>query len=245
MEEKQATFFQHLEELRKVIIVCLLAAFAGTVASYVFLRDLLMMLVFGPLRGLDQELVMIGVTEGFFVQLKLAFLGGVVLAGPVILWQVLGFVLPALYGSERKAFWAVFLAAAALFTAGLIFGYACVLDVGLRVLLLQFSEGLTPLLSAGMYLSFVFSLLLPCGLIFEIPLAVYVLSKAGLVSARSMKKKRGYVVLAVFILAAFFSPGGDVVTQLILALPMLVLFEISVFIAVLIEKRKFAPATGE
>lgn len=238
MNEKRATFFQHLEELRKVIIVSLLAAFVGTVASYLLFRDLLMSVIFSPLWELNQELVMIGVTEGFFVQLKLALLGGIILAGPVILWQVLGFVLPALYIPERKIFWVLFLTAIVLFMAGLVFGYVFVLELGLKVLLLQFSEGLTALLSAGMYLSFVTGFVLPFGFVFEIPLVVYALCRAGLVSAPSMKKKRGYVVLAIFILAAFLSPGGDVVTQLMLAGPMLVLYEVSVLIAVLIDRRK-------
>lgn len=238
MDEKKATFFQHLEELRKVIIICLASVFAGTAASYLFLRDLLMLIVFSPLQGLGQDLIMIGVTEGFFVQLKLAVSGGIILVSPVICWQVLGFVLPALYTDERKTFWVFFLSAALLFLAGIAFGYLCVLEPGLRILLLEFSGGLTALISAGKYLSFVSSFLLPFGLVFEIPLIVYALSRAGLVSPLSLKTKRGYVILAIFILAAFLTPGGDVFTQLMLALPMLALFEISVVIAVLTDRGK-------
>lgn len=235
MEEKKATLIQHLDELRRVLIICLAAIFIGTIISYSALREWISFFVFEPIHKLDKELVMIGVTEGLFTQLKIAFFGGLIISSPIILWQVLHFVLPALYKNERRVLWLALLFGTVLFITGILFGYLIVLDIGLSFLLNTFSAGLTPMISVSKYVSFFISFLLPFGLIFQIPLVSMILSIAGLITPEFLRKKRSYVIIGVFVVAAALSPGSDVVTQVFMALPMLFLYELSIFISWLLS----------
>lgn len=237
MNGKKATLFEHLQELRRVIIISMLAILLGMAGSYFFFRDSLTTVVFGPFRHLGKELVIIGIAEGFLVQLKLACIGGIIIASPVILWQVMGFVLPALYNHERKVFLLSFFVALFLFMGGIVFGYMFVLELGLRTFLFDFAQGLTTMISASKYLSFFSSFLLPFGLIFEMPLVTYLLIRLGLIRPDMLRKKRGYAVLAIFIIAAILTPP-DVLSQILLAVPMLLLYEISIWIAVLVDRKK-------
>lgn len=237
MEGKKATLFEHLQELRRVIIISMLAIVLGMAGSYFFLREPLMTVVFGPFRHLGKELVIIGIAEGFLVQLKLACIGGIIIASPVILWQAMGFTLSALYSHERKVFLVSFFGALFLFVAGIILGYMFVLEFGLRTFLLDFAQGLTTMISASRYLSFFISFLLPFGLIFQIPLVIYLLIRLGLITPDLLRSKRGYAALVIFILAAILTPP-DVLSQIMLVLPMLLLYEISILLAVLVDRKK-------
>ncbi|MFZ7102339.1 MAG: twin-arginine translocase subunit TatC [Peptococcaceae bacterium] len=238
MKEKTAPIMEHLEELRKVLIKSFIALIVGTIISYGFLLDKIMAIVVGPLESLGQELVFLGVTEGFFTQLKVAFFAGVILASPVIIWQILSFILPALYSYEKKLFFPLFFSGILLFVGGIVFGYMFVLDLGLKILLINFSGGLTPMISVSKYVSFVISFLLPFGIVFEIPIITYTLTKLGIVTPNYLRKNRRYVIFIMFILAAVLSPGPDIVAQLFLALPMIILYELSIIISVLIYRKK-------
>ncbi|NLW25787.1 MAG: twin-arginine translocase subunit TatC [Clostridia bacterium] len=238
MDEKNVPLTQHLEELRRVLIVSFLAILSGTVVSYVFLLDQIMAILVDPLERLGEELVFLGVTEGFFTQLKVSFFGGTILVSPIVIWQVLKFILPALYSHEKKVFLPVFFSGLILFATGIVFGYVCVLDLGLRVLLVTFSGGLTPMISVSKYVSFIISFLLPFGLVFEIPLVTYFLTRMGLITPKFLRKNRRYVIFFIFVLAAVLSPGPDIFTQLFLALPMIVLYEFSIIISIIIYRKK-------
>lgn len=236
METKKLSLLEHLTELRRRLIISLVALFLGMLFSFTFLQDLLFNLVNNPLRKLGLELVALSVTEGFLLQLKIAVLGGLLISSPIILWQIIAFVLPALYENERKIGGFLFVSGLCLFVLGIIFAYQVVLELGLRFLLIEFGAGLIPFLSASKYLSFLLGFLVPFGLVFEIPLVVYLLTKAGILTPQILRKKRRYVILLIFILAAFLTPP-DVFSQILLALPMLVLYEVSILLAVLVKKR--------
>jgi len=238
MSEKTASLTEHLEDLRKVLIRSFIAIFIGTAVSYGLFKDIVMDIVVGPLHNLGQDLVFLSVTEGFFTQLKVAFFAGIILASPIIIWQILSFVLPALYSHERKIFFPLLFLGVLLFAGGIVFGYVFVLELGLRVLLINFSGGLTPMISVSKYVSFVISFLLPFGLVFEIPLVTYFLTKIGFVTPKFLRDKRKYVILIMFIIAAVLSPGPDIIAQLFLALPMVVLYEISIIISAILFRKK-------
>lgn len=235
--EKKATIIEHLQELRRVIIISMLAIIIGMTGSFLFFREPLMTVVFNPIHHIGKELVIIGVAEGFLVQLKLACVGGIIIASPIILWQIMGFILPALYSHERKVFLVSFFIALFLFIAGVIFGYRFVIEFGLRTFLFDFAQDLTTMISASRYVSFFISFLLPFGLIFEIPLVIYLMSRLGLITSDLLRRKRGYAVLGIFILAAVLTPP-DVLSQIMLALPMLLLYEISIVLTVMVERKK-------
>ncbi|MFZ5942729.1 MAG: twin-arginine translocase subunit TatC [Bacillota bacterium] len=238
MSEKTAPLTSHLDDLRKVLIKSFIAVFLGTVISYGFLLDRIMKIVVGPLDSLGQDLVFLGVTEGFITHLKVAFFAGVIMASPIIIWQLLSFIMPALYSNEKKVFFPVFFLGIILFSGGIVFGYVFVLKLGLRILLIDFSGGLTPMISVSKYVSFVISFLLPFGLVFEIPLITYFLTRMGFVTPQYLRKNRKYVILLMFILAAVLSPGPDIVAQLFLALPMLLLYEFSIIISSILYRKK-------
>lgn len=238
MSEKTAPLTEHLEDLRKVLIRSLIAIFLGTVVSYGLFLDRVMQIVVGPLEGLGQELVFLAVTEGFFTQLKVAFFAGLILACPVVFWQLLSFILPALYSHEKRVFFPLFFFAILLFCAGIAFGYIFVLELGLKILLINFSGGLTPMISVSKYVSFVISFLLPFGIVFEIPLITYFLTRMGIVTPQYLKKNRRYVIFLMVVLAAVLSPGPDIVSQLFLALPMVVLYEFSIIISTILYRKK-------
>lgn len=237
MKEKKETIFEHLQELRRVIIISLAAIFLGMAGCYCFLRQPLMLIVLNPIQSIGKELVMIGVAEGFLVQLKLAGIGGIILASPVVLWQVMGFVLPALYNDERKIFLVSFFIALSLFFAGIFFAYVFVLELGLKIFLFDFAQEFTTMISASKYLSFFISFLFPFGLIFQIPLAACLLSRLGLITPNLLRNKRAYAVIVILIISAVLTPP-DIFSQIILALPMFLLYEISILLAVLVDRKK-------
>jgi len=237
MNEKKANLMMHLEELRSRIIISLTALLLGMAFCFVFGQELIFQILLAPLEKLGQELVLISVTEGFLIQIKTAFLGGLLLALPVILWQGIAFILPALYKKERCIFWPLFMSSLLLFGLGIVFAYQCVLDLGLKFLLLDFNAGLTPMLSAAKYVSFVITFLLPFGFVFEMPVVVFILTKSGLITPAQLRSARRYVVVGIFIIAAVLTPP-DVISQVLLALPMLFLYEISIVVSTLIFKLK-------
>jgi len=238
MSEKTAPLTEHLNDLRKVLIRSFLAIIIGTAICYGFFLDRVMELVVGPLERLGQELVFLAVTEGFFTQLKVAFFAGIILASPIIVWQILSFVLPALYNHEKKIFLPLLFFGVLLFGAGIAFGYIFVLELGLKILLINFSGGLTPMISVSKYVSFVISFLLPFGIVFEIPLITYFLTRMGLVTPQYLRKNRRYVIFLMVVLAAVLSPGPDIVAQLFLALPMIILYEFSIIISAVLYRKK-------
>lgn len=241
---KEASLYSHLEELRKILIISLSAVAVGTVISYFFLLDYIMDIFMVPMENLGQELVFIAVGESFITQLKLAFFGGIVISSPVCLWQLMSFVSPALYKREKKVLYITLVFATLLFLTGITFSYKCLLMPGLKLFLVNFSAGLTPLVSISAYVSFVLWFLLPFGLVFEIPVVVFFLSLLGLLNPAFLREKRKYVIFIMFIVATLLTPP-DVITQIFLALPMVLLYEISIWICQLTYSKKSRELEGK
>jgi len=238
-QDPKRSLVSHLTELRRRLIISLAALFVGMGICFFYGQEMLSRLLMAPLERLGQELVLIAVTEGFQVQIKIAFIGGLVLASPIILWHAIAFVLPALRGGERRVFWPLFISSVLLFVLGIVFAYLVVLDLALQFLLVHFSVGLNQMLSAGKYLSFLISFLLPFGIIFEIPIMVLILTKMNVITPAVLRQKRRYVIIGIFIIAAVLTPP-DVVSQVLLALPMLLLYEVGVLVSALAFRHKKA-----
>lgn len=237
MDEKNEPILEHLNELRRKIIISLIALMIGTVLAYALFMDEAMALIMDPISSLDITLNFFQPTEGFITHLKVAMLAGFIIASPIILWEIISFILPALYKHERGIFFLLIFCCIVLFVAGISFGYFVVLRLGLKALLFTLSGDFIPVISAASYVSFVLSFLIPFGLVFEIPLFVYFLTKAGIVNPDMLRSKRKYMVLIVLILAALLTPP-DVISQVLLAMPMLLLYEISIKISQTVYKRK-------
>ena len=242
--EKKTTLLGHLKDLRRVLMISLAAIVIGVLGCYFFLREPLMAIAFGPIRQLGKDAVMIGVGEGFIVQMKVACIAGITIASPAVLWQAFTFVLPALYQHEKKAFILCFFAAVVMFFAGILFAYLYVLDFGLRTFLLDYAGGMTTMISASKYLSFLETFLLPFGLIFQIPLVTGFLTKIGILTPDKLKRKRRYAILIILIVAAFLTPP-DILSQIMLSVPMFALYEVSILFSKYIVKKKEAKQKAE
>lgn len=237
MDEKYEPMLEHLDELRTRLIRCILALFVGMVICMAVFQQQLTDLVMGPFMTLNQEMVFVQFAEGFMFQLKIALLGGCVLASPVIIWQIMRFVLPALYSNEKRVFFMMTFFGIVLFVGGVCFGYFLVLQPIMVTLIKLAGPNLTPMITASSYLSFVMGFLIPFGLVFEIPMVVYFLTKVGIINPDMLKKNRKYVLLVVLILAAMLTPP-DIVSQLCMAAPMLLLYEVGIQISQFVYKRK-------
>lgn len=238
-EEDKLPFTAHLEELRKRLIVCFIAIGVGFALSYGF-KEKLFDILTRPLIAAMQEgdkLVYTGLPEAFFAYLKVAFLAGLMLAAPVILYEFWMFVAPGLYQKEKRLLLPFVFLSSFFFVGGALFGYFVVFPFGFQFFLSFSTETIRPLPSMKEYLSLASMMLLAFGLIFELPLLITLLSRMGLVSVAFLKKNRKYAILLIFVVAAILTPP-DAVTQILMAIPMMALYEISIIGARIFERKK-------
>ncbi len=228
-EADKAPFTEHLEELRSRLIVCFVAVGIGFVVSY-FFKEKLFELLMKPLTdvmGEGEQLIFTNLPEAFFVYLKTAFLAGVMLAAPVILYEFWKFVAPGLYKKERKLLLPVVLLCSFFFIGGALFGYFIVFPYGFKFFLGFATEYIRPLPSMKEYFSLASKLLIAFGVVFELPLIVTLLSRLGFVSVGFLKKNRKYALLLFFAGSAMLTPP-DIITQIMMAFPLMLLYEISI-----------------
>jgi len=238
-EQDKIPFTAHLEELRKRLIVCFIAVGIGFVLSYGF-KEKLFQILTRPLISVMQtgdKLIFTGLPEAFFTYLKVALFSGIILSTPVIFYQFWMFVAPGLYEKEKQHMIPIVFLSTFFFVGGSFFGYFIVFPYGFKFFLGFASEIIRPLPSMREYLSFASKLLLAFGLVFELPLVITFLAKLGIVSVSFLKKNRKYALLLFFMGAAILTPP-DVVTQVMMALPLIVLYEISIIGARIFGKKK-------
>ena len=238
-EDEKIPFTSHLEELRNRLIKCFIAVGVGFAISYGF-KEILFKILVRPLVNVMAEgdhLIFTGLPEAFFTYLKVALLAGLMLASPVILYQFWMFVAPGLYKKERRLMGPIVLLSSFFFIAGALFGYFIVFPWGFKFFLGFATEAIRPLPSMKEYLSFSAKLLLAFGLVFELPMVLTLLARLGIVSVDFLKKNRKYAVLLFFIGAAILTPP-DVVTQVMMAVPLMAMYELSIIGARLFGKKK-------
>jgi sec-independent protein translocase protein TatC len=219
-------FTDHLDELRHRLIISLVGVGLGFAISYGFSQQLLLILQ----RPMPTRLVFIAPTEAFFVNLKVAFFAGLFLSVPLLLFQVWKFVAPGLYEHERRYSYPFLIISTILFLIGAIFAYGVILPIALRFLIAQGGDLWQPTITLSNYLSFCMRLILAAGLVFEFPVLMYFLAKIGVVTPEFLVKNRKYALLAAFVISAILTPP-DVFSQVLLAVPLFLLFEVSIFVA--------------
>jgi len=222
----------HLQELRKRLLVVVIAVVIGSTVCYFYSTELVHFIT-APAG----KLYYMSPAEAFFTYLRVSFFAGFLLALPIVLYQVWAFVLPALSIKERMASVILVPASVLLFFTGLAFSYLLVLPAGIKFFMGFATEDLQPMLSLGQYLSFVISFLLPFGFIFELPLFVVVLARLGIISSAFLSGKRKHILVLSFIVGAIIAPTPDVFSQSMVALPILVMYEISRLIVKYILKK--------
>ena len=237
-------FTAHLEELRSRLIKCFIAISVGFVVAYGFKEKLFEILVY-PLKSVMHEgdkLIYTGLPEAFFTYLKVAFLAGMLLATPVLLYQFWMFVAPGLYEKEKRVMLPIVFLCSFFFIGGALFGYFIVFPWGFKFFLGFATETIRPMPSMKEYLSFAAKMLIAFGVVFELPLIITFMARLGLVSVAFLKKNRKYAVLLFFIGAAILTPP-DVVTQIMMALPLMLLYEISIIGARIFGRPRTTEAT--
>ena len=231
-------FTEHLEELRHRLIICFVAVGVGFVICYFFAKQLFEILMDPLIQVMPPEdgLIFTALPEAFFTYLKVAFLAGIGLASPVIIYQLWRFIAPGLFNRERKALFPIVLFCTFFFVGGALFGYFVVFPFGFKFFIGFASDNIRALPSIREYLKFSAKLLFAFGFIFELPLFSFFLARLGLVNAELLRSKQKYAILLIFMLAAILTPP-DLVTQVMMAGPLLLLYELSIWIARIFGKK--------
>ncbi|MEZ4387671.1 MAG: twin-arginine translocase subunit TatC [Candidatus Krumholzibacteriia bacterium] len=235
------SFLDHLEDLRSVIIHSLIAMGVGAAVCWFWSAPLLDILV-RPLAG--KGVYFTAPNEAFMIRIKLAGTAGLFLVLPFILWKIYGFVLPGLYDRERKVVTPLLLATTVLFYTGAVFSFLVVSPAVVTFLLSFGTAIMEPLISIGPYFAFVSRLSFAFGLVFELPVLVFFLSMIGVVDPRMLLRTWRYALVVIATLSAVLTPP-DVFSQLAMAVPVSLLYIISVIVALVVTRRRRAAAAAE
>lgn len=234
MEDKQLTVIEHFSELRKRLTIIAVALILGTILSYNYI-DVLIDIIIKPSQGLD--FIYLSPPELFMAYIKIALLVGFAITSPITLIQIWLFVKPGLKVKERRYLIFALLMGIVFFVVGAVFSYFVIIPLTINFFVQVQVDQISPLFSFENYISFILSLLLSFGLVFELPLLISLLSMLNLVTTDTLKKYRKIVILVIFIVAAILTPP-DVLSQTLMAIPMIFLYELSILIATSIEKTK-------
>jgi len=233
--ERVMPFLDHLEELRQRLLWCILSVVLLSLGSYFFSKQIMQILL-RPYPH-DKTLIFLKPTEGFLVYIKISVFVGIILSLPVIFYQLWQFVAPGLYKKERKYVPMIVFFSTFFFLSGAFFCYFLIIPFGLNFLLGFTTDQLEPTIQITEYLKFVTLLIMVFGIIFELPLLSYFLTKMDLITPEFLRTKRRYGIVTIFIVAAILTPP-DVITQLFLAGPLIILYEVSIWVSKLVVMRK-------
>lgn len=225
--EKKEALAEHLRAFRKMLIVSVAAVFVIFFVLFYLCCTPLVDFILIPVRSRGIEVITTAVSDALMMKFKTCLITAVVVAMPIILVQIWNFVAPALYPNEKKMFVAIVGMAILLFAIGVVFCYIYVFPLAID-LFWQAADGVADTMwSVKEYFNFVLSFVLPFGVMFELPVAIFIMARHGWVTYKKMAKNRKYVVLAIAVIAAFLTPP-DVVSQCMLMIPMVLLYEVSV-----------------
>lgn len=232
------TLMDHLGELRTRLVRSAIAVALAFSACY-SVADLIFGELMRPLlKALppNSKLIFTALPEAFFVYLQVGLVAAIFLASPYLFYQVWGFIAPGLYAEEKKHAIPLAMFSALFFLLGASFCYLVVFPFSFTFFMGFATDDIIPMPSLSEYLGFALKMLIAFGLIFEMPLFTFFLSRMGIVTATSMRRVRRYAVLCIFIIAAILTPP-DVMSQMLMAIPMLLLYEFSIYIAVIFGKK--------
>jgi len=252
--ENKASFWDHLEELRKRIIISIIFIAIGATAGFYFSEDLLYIIEF-PLRSElhlsvhapyisminiahPLKLVFIKPIEAIWTYLKLGLIAGLIITLPFVLYEFWLFIKPGLYPNERKYVRLFVVSGGVFFIIGGAFSFFIVLPFAVHFLLSVGGGNLVPMISVGEYVDFCLQLMLSFGLIFELPFAILILVAIGIVTPNGLAKMRRYAIVGAFVLGAILSPSPDVFNQTLIAVPLILLYELGILLARIFVSKK-------
>ncbi len=238
IEDREMPFLDHLEELRMRIIRSLLGVLVGFIICLVFSKTLLNVLLWPTTRvDVPLQIQVLKVQGMFVVTLEIGFFGGIILSLPFILYQFWMFVAPGLFPHERRYFPSLITSATLLFLSGVAFAYFVILPFALEFFLKLAPETIKANIAIDFYIGFAIRLMVIFGIIFQLPILSYFLSKIGLLTPKVMRKYRRMAIVFIFVIAAILTPP-DPFTQVMLGIPLILLYEFSIFISSRVYKKK-------
>ncbi len=240
MDEKKP-LLEHLEELRRRLFVIAVSIFVFSLLSFLFAKDLYEILKYPALKYYPNlQFVSLTPTAAFFVLMKISLISGIVLSFPVIFYQLWKFIEPGLLEKEKRFLYPLMGFGIILFTLGVLFAYFVVLPVALKFLIGIGIDVLnvTPLISIDLYTSFILKLIVAFGFLFQLPIVMYLLTAIGVVKVENWRKWRKPFIVFAFVLAAIIAP--DWMTQILIALPLIALYEIALRVNEYLQKKRDA-----
>jgi sec-independent protein translocase protein TatC len=233
------SFLDHLEELRKRLIVSIIAIFVAFIACWRY-ADKIFIWIQAPLTKFlpvdDQKLAYTRLTEPFFLYMKVAFFAAIFVASPILMWQVWRFISPGLYKRERRYAAPFIIFATLFFVLGGYFGYRVILP-GTCAFFVETGKQFKQMIKVDEYFSFASTIVLASGAVFETPILIFFLARLGIVTPHFLLQKSKYAIVLSFIIAAIVTPTPDMVTQSFLAIPMIALYFLGVGVAFMFGKR--------
>jgi sec-independent protein translocase protein TatC len=246
MDEKKALLATYLREIRKRLILSFIAVGVGFVICYGFSDSIFDILAAPLIKTMPAEntLIFRSVAEAFFTYMKVGFVAGLMLASPFVLYQIWGFVSRRLDQDKKRYVLPFVLAGSFFFALGILFGYFVALPFGCKFLLKYATKSIRPFMDMNAYLSFSVRFLLVFGLVFEFPVLLLVLARIGAINAKMLAQKRRYAILLIFIFALVIAPP-DFISQVLMALPLMGLYEVSILLCKIFEKKPGRILTDE
>ena len=236
MKDRERPLMQHLTELRRRLTIAALVTVAATGVAFVFYKEIIRLLLrpagdLAAVNGEEAGLVFVEVTEMVAVTFKVSLVSGLVLAFPIILYQIIMFVAPGLTPRERRYLFTFMPAVVLAFVAGVAFGYFVLIPPAIQFLLSWGSDLATPMIRISNYINVMVMLIFWMGVVFETPVVMFLLAKLGIVSPRGFARWRRYWIVVAFILGALITPTFDPINQSLVAIPLIILYELGIWLA--------------
>ncbi|MFC2103012.1 twin-arginine translocase subunit TatC [Bacteroidota bacterium] len=227
----EMSFLDHLEELRWRLIYAVIGVVIGTIIAWLFIDQLVNIVLLKPARDAGADLQNLRPFGQLFLFVQIAIIAGIILSIPNIFFQLWSFISPALKGKEKKYILAIVIFSSFCFLLGIAFAYFIMLPMALKFAEQFGTEAIKNEFAIDEYMNIIISVMLAAGFVFELPMISFFLSKLGILTPAFMRKFRRHAIVIILFLAAILTPGADPVSQLILAVPLVLLYEISIFIS--------------
>lgn len=235
--EEEMSFLEHLEELRWRILYSLIGIVIGTIVAWIFIDPIIDHVLLLPAQSADIKLQNLRPFGQLFLFFQVALIVGVVLSIPNLFYQLWLFISPALKSTEKKYVTAVVTFSSVCFLSGIVFAYFIMLPMTLAFAGQFGSAEIENNFSIDEYFSIIISVMLAAGLVFELPMLSFFLSRLGLITPKFMRKYRKHAIVLILVAAAILTPGTDPVAQVLLAVPLVLLYEISIFVSKIFQRK--------
>jgi sec-independent protein translocase protein TatC len=235
--EAEMSFLDHLEELRWRLIYAIIGIVIGSIAAWIFIEPLVELVLLKPARDSGAVLQNLRPFGQLFLFVQISIVVGIVATLPNLFYQLWKFISPALKKNEKKYILAIVIFSTLCFLAGIAFAYFVMLPLALKFAAEFGTEAIKNEFAINEYMSIIISVMLAAGFVFELPMISFFLTKLGILTPAFMKKYRRHAIVIILVLAAFLTPGADPISQIVLAVPLVLLYEISIFISKISVKK--------